>query len=70
MAPLSFEPAAEASYKNGIFSQYAAKLLGKVNFNSNCLHGWLSQMFLKCLTLAEKPMENPQEEVTTHVNKR
>lgn len=44
MAPLSFEPAAEASYKNGIFSQYAAKLL-------------------------EKPMENPQEEVTTHVNK-
>uniref|UniRef100_A0A3Q4GK56 HAUS augmin-like complex subunit 6-like n=1 Tax=Neolamprologus brichardi TaxID=32507 RepID=A0A3Q4GK56_NEOBR len=30
MAPLSFEPAAEASYKSSVFSQYPAKLLGDV----------------------------------------
>lgn len=29
MAPLSFEPAPEASYKNGVFSQFPAKLLDK-----------------------------------------
>uniref|UniRef100_A0A3Q4GLB5 HAUS augmin-like complex, subunit 6 n=1 Tax=Neolamprologus brichardi TaxID=32507 RepID=A0A3Q4GLB5_NEOBR len=31
MAPLSFEPAAEASYKSSVFSQYPAKLLGERN---------------------------------------
>uniref|UniRef100_A0A672ZQW1 HAUS augmin-like complex subunit 6 N-terminal domain-containing protein n=1 Tax=Sphaeramia orbicularis TaxID=375764 RepID=A0A672ZQW1_9TELE len=29
MAPLSFEPAAETSYKSSVFSQYPAKLLGE-----------------------------------------
>ncbi|KAM8898380.1 HAUS augmin-like complex subunit 6 [Spinachia spinachia] len=29
MAPLSFEPAAETSYRSGVFSQYPATLLGK-----------------------------------------
>uniref|UniRef100_A0A4W6EHC5 HAUS augmin-like complex, subunit 6 n=1 Tax=Lates calcarifer TaxID=8187 RepID=A0A4W6EHC5_LATCA len=31
MAPLSFEPAAEACYRSSVFSQYPAKLLGKHN---------------------------------------
>lgn len=31
MAPLSFTPAAEATYRNGVFSQYPAKLLGEQN---------------------------------------
>uniref|UniRef100_A0A7N8XPV9 HAUS augmin-like complex, subunit 6 n=1 Tax=Mastacembelus armatus TaxID=205130 RepID=A0A7N8XPV9_9TELE len=31
MAPLSFEPVAEASYTNSVFSQYPAKLLGEQN---------------------------------------
>ena len=31
MAPLSFEPAADATYRSSVFSQYPATLLGEQN---------------------------------------
>lgn len=37
MAPLSFEPAADATYRSSVFSQYPAALLGEQNITP-CIH--------------------------------
>lgn len=69
MAPLSFEPAAEAGYRSSVFSQYPATLLGEQNISHQTmfsfgsvtiLHNFLSIIHL---TLSEeKPAEHKTQE--------
>ncbi|XP_034712357.1 HAUS augmin-like complex subunit 6 isoform X1 [Etheostoma cragini] len=42
MAPLSFEPAADSSYRSGVFSQYPATLLGEKPAKSKSQNGSMS----------------------------
>lgn len=46
MAPLSFEPAAEAGYRSGVFSQYPATLLGEQNISHQTMFSFGSVTIL------------------------
>lgn len=66
MAPLSFEPAADATYRSSVFSQYPAALLGEQNITP-CIHLICSISLLvshhaSCHFSEEKPAESKSQE--------
>ncbi|XP_076000026.1 HAUS augmin-like complex subunit 6 [Genypterus blacodes] len=71
MAPLSFTPAAEASYKNGVFSQYPAKLLEGTPAESKTLEGVVtnySSLKSSSPVTVEKVDAAPAPEVISRAN--